>query len=232
VIQVIGQDWAKTTLQGRRLERWYDEIAARIRPDRPTLVVTALEWEADVCEALRQRGHAAPLVRVGHYGGLRGSNAYKGYNVLLAQVYHPNLEQVIRSTRALFALVGEGAHGQRERIQTLRCQACATTFSTRRDTPLYRLKTASSRVAEVLTALAEALSVSAAVRVFGHRHATITTSLTRAGAYSATLHDRFFRRLHLPHIQSDELRSRLRKATHTLWLWLALDLHSVRQVHP
>jgi hypothetical protein len=65
--------------------------------------------------------------------------------------------------------------------------------------------------------------VSAAVLLFGHRHATITTWLTRAGAHSATLHDRFFRRLHLPHIQFDELRSRLRNRTHALWLWLVLD---------
>jgi hypothetical protein len=123
----------------------------------------------------------------------------------------------------IHALVGDGAHGQHERIQTRRCQACGTTFSTRHNTPLYRLKTASHRVAEVLTALAEGLSVSAAVRVFGHRHATITTWLTRAGAHSATLHERVFQRLHLPHIQLDELRSRLRARTHAVWLWLALD---------
>jgi len=103
VIQVIGQDWAKSTLQGQRLDRWYDAIAARIRPDRPTLVVTTLEWEPEVGAALRQRGHAAPLVQIGHYGGLRGSNAYKGFDVLLAQVYNPNLEQLIRTARALFA---------------------------------------------------------------------------------------------------------------------------------
>ena len=36
----------------------------------------------------------------------------------------------------IHALVGDGAHGQRERIQTLRCQACGTTFSTRRGYPL------------------------------------------------------------------------------------------------
>jgi hypothetical protein len=103
VIQVIGQDWAKSTLQGQRLERWYAAIAARIRPDRPTLVVTTLEWEAEVRLALAQRGHSPGLVHVHHYGGLRGSNAYKGFDVLLAQVYHPNLEQTIRTARALFA---------------------------------------------------------------------------------------------------------------------------------
>jgi hypothetical protein len=41
------------------------------------------------------------------------------------------------------ALVGDGTHGHAERIQTFRCQACHTTFSARRDTPLYRLKTPS-----------------------------------------------------------------------------------------
>jgi hypothetical protein len=121
------------------------------------------------------------------------------------------------------ALVGDGVYGRRERIQTLRCQACGATFSTRRDTPLYRLKTASQRVAEVLTALAEGLSLAAAVHLFGHRHTTITTWLTRAGAHSATLHDHVFRRLHLPHIQFDELRTRLRNRAYTWWLWLALD---------
>jgi len=90
-------------------------------------------------------------------------------------------------------------------------------------TPLYRLKTASHRLAEVLTALAEGLSVSAAVRVFGHRHATITRSLTHPGAHSATLHERVFERLHLAHRELDELRSRLRTRTHTVWLWLALE---------
>jgi len=124
-----------------------------------------------------------------------------------------------KSTR----LSGDGTHGRCERIQTLRCQACATTCSTRRDTPLYRLKTTSQRVGEVLTALAEGLDVSAAVRVFGHRHTTITRWLVRAGMHSATLHDRVLRNLHLPHLQLDEIRTRLRNRAHTLWLWLAID---------
>jgi IS1 family transposase len=90
-------------------------------------------------------------------------------------------------------------------------------------TPLYRLKTASHLSAEVLTALSEGLDLSAAARVFGHRQATITTWLTRAGAHSATLHDRTFRALHLPHVQLDEIRTRLRSRAHGLWLWLTID---------
>jgi IS1 family transposase len=93
----------------------------------------------------------------------------------------------------------------------------------RRDTRLYRLKTPSQRVGEVLTALAEGLDVSAATRVFGHRQATLTTWLRRAGTHSVTLHDRTFRHLEVPHIQFDELRTRLRSRANALWLWIAVD---------
>jgi len=61
------------------------------------------------------------------------------------------------------------------------------------------------------------------VGVFGHRHATITRWLTRAGTHSATLHDRTFRHLEVPHIQFDELRTLKRCRAHTLWLWVAVD---------
>jgi len=121
------------------------------------------------------------------------------------------------------ALVGDGKHGRAERIQTFRCQACRTTFSARRDTPLYRLKTPSHQVAVVLSALAEGLDASAAERVFGYRQATITTWLTRAGEHAQSLHKRSFSNLHLPHLQLDELRTRLRNHSQVLWLWLAID---------
>jgi transposase-like protein/IS1 family transposase len=121
------------------------------------------------------------------------------------------------------ALVGDGKHGRAEPIQTFRCQACRTTFTSRRNTPLYRLKTPSHQVAMVLAALAEGLDPSAASRVFGYQQATITTWLTRVGKHAQTLHERFFCHLHLPHLQLDELRTRLRSQTRVLWLWLVID---------
>ena len=60
---------------------------------------------------------------------------------------------------SIHALVGDGKHGHAERIQTFRCQACRATFSARRHTPLYRLKTPSYQVAMVLSALAEGLDL-------------------------------------------------------------------------
>ena len=90
----------------------------------------------------------------------------------------------------IHALVGDGKHGQAEQIQTFRCQACHTTFTSRCNTPLYRLKTPSHQVAIVLSALAEGIDPSAAERVFGYRQATITKWLTRAGKHAQTLHER------------------------------------------
>src|SRR5215472_2840329 len=121
------------------------------------------------------------------------------------------------------ALVGDGKHGRADPIQTFRCQACRTTFSARRDTPLYRLKTPSRHVAMVLAALAEGLDPSAAERIFGNCQATITTWLTRAGEHAQLLHERSFCHLWLPHLQLDELRTRLRSHTQVQWLWLAID---------
>jgi len=75
----------------------------------------------------------------------------------------------------IHALVGDGKHGHAEHIQTFRGPACRTTFTSRRNTPLYRLKTPSQQIAMVLSALAEGLDPSAAERVFGYRQTTITT---------------------------------------------------------
>src|SRR5258708_780880 len=66
------------------------------------------------------------------------------------------------------------------------------------------------------------LDPSAAERVFGYRQATITTWLTRAGGHAQTLHERIFSHLQRPHLQLDELRTRLRSSQRVLWLWLAI----------
>ncbi len=75
----------------------------------------------------------------------------------------------------------------------------------------------------VLTALAEGLDLSAAERIFGYRHATIAAWLSRAGEHAQMLHGRYFDNLQLPHLQLDELRTRLRNSKQVLWLWLAID---------
>jgi IS1 family transposase len=49
------------------------------------------------------------------------------------------------------------------------------------------------------------------------------TWLTRAGSHAQKLHKHSFSNLQFPHVQLDELRTRLRCAQQILWLWLAID---------
>jgi hypothetical protein len=48
-------------------------------------------------------------------------------------------------------------------------------------------------------------------------------ALARLREHARTLHERSFCSLQLPHLQLDELRTRLRSAKQILWLWLAID---------
>lgn len=101
VIQVISRDWAKSTLRGTRNEQWHADVAAQIRSNRPTLIVCTQECEEGLRTALDKAGYTH--IKVAHYGQLRGSNDYKGYDVILAQIYHPNLKAIVQTGRALFA---------------------------------------------------------------------------------------------------------------------------------
>jgi IS1 family transposase len=119
--------------------------------------------------------------------------------------------------------VGDGKAGEAEPSQTFKCQACSQTFTARRYTPLYRLKTPAGKVSQVLMALAEGVDLAACERIFGYRKATMASWLSRAGEHSRTLHQHFLVNLTLPHLQLDEIRTRLRRRTQILWLWLSID---------
>ena len=106
---------------------------------------------------------------------------------------------------------------------TSSAKPATTKFSVRYGTVLYRLRTPSRRVGEVLSALAEGLSVGAAVRVFGHGEFTIRRWLTRAGIQAASLHERLFQNLKLRHVQLDELCTKTRRDADALWVWFAVD---------
>jgi IS1 family transposase len=123
----------------------------------------------------------------------------------------------------IHALVADGHHGQSDRIQDFRCEACGSKVTARWGTALYQLKTPPTRIGEVLSALAEGLDIGAAVRVFGHSETTITRWRDRAARQAERVHHHFLRGLHLPHLQLDEIRARLRPSDRVTWLWLALD---------
>lgn len=93
---------------------------------------------------------------------------------------------------AVHALVGNGKRGKRKDIQTFKCQCCQVSFSSRRNTPLYHLKTHPDRVEMCLWLLAEGMDISVLVRFTGHVDATLSRWLTRAGLHSENLHTLLF----------------------------------------
>ena len=123
----------------------------------------------------------------------------------------------------IHALVGDGKHGRAEQSQTFRCHACRTTFTSRRNTPLYRLKTPLSRSPWCSLRWPKGWTLPLPNGSLATDKPPSRAFLTRAGEHAQTLHERFFCHLHLPHLQLDELRTRLRSSTQLLWLWLAID---------
>ncbi len=121
------------------------------------------------------------------------------------------------------ALVGFGRHGKQEKIQDLRCQACSTKFTVRRNTVLYRLKTHSKAVALALAFLAEGMDVSALERVMAIGEGTLRTGLARSGQHAEKLHSLRFQNLSFAHIQLDELWANVRQSSQETWGWVATE---------
>ena len=104
----------------------------------------------------------------------------------MACVYYGTTDATIH------ALIAYRRHGNHEWIQGLYCDACQHTFTVRRDTVLYRLKTPSAEVAEALIYLAEGVDGSVLERTTGKGEGTLRTWLTRAGLHAVQLHEHFF----------------------------------------
>jgi transposase-like protein len=81
--------------------------------------------------------------------------------------------------------------------QRWRCQACGMTFSCRRGTVRYYLKSELSQVALALWFLAEGVDISVLVRCTGRHEATLTRWLARSGRQSARWHNLLFADLSL-----------------------------------
>jgi transposase-like protein len=79
----------------------------------------------------------------------------------------------------------------------------------------------------VMTAMSEGVDISAAGRIFGHHHTTITRWLERCGRHSERLHERLFQRaLTIGHLQLDELVTKVKRDAERIWVWTAVAARS------
>jgi len=94
----------------------------------------------------------------------------------------------------------------------------------RRNSTLYRLKTPSQQIAMVrITHWPKGWTLPRPRGSSAFGKPPSRAFLSRAGKHAQTFHEGSFCHLRLPHLQLDELRTRLRSSKHLLWLWLAID---------
>ena len=112
-----------------------------------------------------------------------------------------------------------GIHAQQE--QRFICHACHKTFSARKGTVFYRLRTSAETVALVVTLLAYGCPVQAIVAAFGFDARTVAAWWARAGRQGQAVQESLVERPRdLGQVQADELR--VKKQGGIVWMALAM----------
>jgi transposase-like protein len=158
-----------------------------------------------------------------------------------------NLENVFCPREAYFDKPKRGAgnivwHDRQRR--RCKCKRCGHTFSYRRGTLFYGLRSPEQTVLWVVTLVAYGCPISAIVAAFGLDERTVAVWMQRAGAQAYVFHRQQVRRLDLGQVQVDEVRVKLQGVV--VWaamaiavgsrLWLgvvcspARDKHLARQI--
>ncbi len=87
------------------------------------------------------------------------------------------------------ALRWDGMRNKGEATASIECGACGSKHTVRLGTPMYRLKTASERVALATHLAMKGMSIADIREVLGHSEETVTRWLTRSGQHSERLHE-------------------------------------------
>jgi transposase-like protein len=135
---------------------------------------------------------------------------------------NPRCDYVGISNAEVHVLVGNGKGGKNKDIKLFRCQGCKSSFTSRRGTPLYYLKTTAVTIELCLWLLAEGIDEAALVRFTGHVDATLSRWLSRAGEHGEKLHQVLFVNLELDYLQVDELKAPI-VGDRENWLWAAIE---------
>ena len=121
--------------------------------------------------------------------------------------------------------VGKGnivAHSQKH--QRCKCTSCGHTFSYRRGTMFYGLRTDEQLVTWAVGLVAWGCPVAAIVAVFGVDERTVADWLHRAGTYAEAFHHQHIQEHDLQQVQVDEIRLKMQQQV--VWIAMALSVGS------
>src|SRR5262245_50188253 len=135
----------------------------------------------------------------------------------LQEIFCPNIECPARGQLKAGNI---SSHSQAE--QRCSCNVCKTTFSVKKGTIFYRLKTDPVRVMLVLTLLAYGCPVQAIVAAFGFDERTVKSWWQRAGEHCQKVHQQVVgqSQLDLQQVQADELKVKLQGGV----IWMAMAI--------
>jgi transposase-like protein len=138
-----------------------------------------------------------------------------------------NLDDVFCPREACFDKHKRGAgnigwHDQKRK--RCYCKTCGHTFSYRRGTPFYGLRTSEQLVMWVVTLVAYGCPTSAIVAAFGLDERTVAAWMQRVGDHAYGFHRQQVRRLDLGQVQVDELR--IKGQGVVIWVAMALAVGS------
>lgn len=121
--------------------------------------------------------------------------------------------------------VGKGnivSHGKGR--QRCKCKSCGKTFSYRRGTLFYGLRSDVQLVTWVVGLMAWGCPLKAIVSVFEVDERTVADWLHRAGSYAETFHHQHIQEHELQQVQVDEIRLKMQRQV--LWIAMALSVGS------
>ena len=137
----------------------------------------------------------------------------------LEDIFCPNIGCPARGQRNKGNISG---HSQAE--QRCYCKVCETTFSVKKGTIFYGLKTDPVRVMLVITLLAYGCPVQAIVAAFGFDKRTVTKWWQRAGGHCQAIHEHLVasQQLDLQQVQADEIKAKIQGGC--IWLAMAIQV--------
>ena len=113
-----------------------------------------------------------------------------------------------------------GVHSAKEK--RYRCHVCGQTFSTRKGTLFYRLRTDSVQVMLVVALVAHGCPVPAIVKAFGYDERTVQNWWQRAGTHCRQVHEHLVEatQLDLQQVQADEIKAKVQGGS----VWMAMAM--------
>lgn len=108
--------------------------------------------------------------------------------------------------------------------QRCKCTRCGKTFSYRRGTMFYGLRTDPQMVLWVVGLVACGCPVAAIVAVFGFDERTVADWIRRAGQYAERFHHQHMRPIDLQQVQVDEIRLKMQRQV--VWIAMAMGVGS------